>query len=105
MAAPKAPQDRKPKATDGFTAHVAGRDWKIDREALDDFELLDDLGEVEAGNPARLPSVLRRLLGEQYKPALEAIRDPKTGRVGVEAGSNFVNALFEALQQGNPSGS
>ena len=108
MAAPETPQDRKPKAskaTEDFTVTVAGRDWTVAREALDDFELLDDLGAVEAGNPARLPSVLRRLLGEQYAAALDTIRDEKTGRVGIEAGNDFVKAVFEALNQGNSSGS
>jgi len=105
MAAPKTPQDRKAKATNGFTAHVAGQDWRIDPEALDDFELLDDLGEVEAGNAARLPRVLRRLLGDQYPAALEALRDETTGRVPLDPATAFVNAVFEGIKQGNPSGS
>lgn len=99
--APKSPQDRRPKAGAPLVAHVAGRDWTIDKDALDDFELLDDLGEIEAGNAARMPRVLRRLLGDQYKAALDAIRDEGTGKVGVEAGAQFVRDLFEALPQGN----
>ena len=100
MTAPKKPQDRKPKApVDGVhEAEVGGRTWRVEAEAMDDFELLDDLGEVEAGNAARLPRVLRRLLGpEQYKAAMDVLRDPDTGRVGVEAGADFVRDLFEAL--------
>lgn len=99
--APKPPQDRLPKAGAPLTATVAGQEWTVDRDALDDFELLDDLGEIEDGNAARMPRVLRRLLGDQYKAALDTIRDPQTGKVGVEAGAQFVRELFEALPQGN----
>jgi len=101
MAAPKVPQDRRPKASDALVAKVAGQDWMIDKDALDDFELLDDLGEIEAGNASRLPRVLRRLLGaEQYKTALDSLRGDD-GKVRVEAGAEFVREIFEALPQGN----
>lgn len=100
MAAPKTPQDRKPKASAHLVASVAGRDWTIDKDALDDFELLDDLGEIEAGNAARMPRVLRRLLGDQYRAALDTLRDDD-GKVRVEVGATFVRELFEALPQGN----
>lgn len=100
MAAPKTPQDRKPKAGAPLTATVAGKEWVVDRDALDDFEMLDDLGEIEAGNAARLPRVLRRLLGDQYKAALDTLRGDD-GKVRVEAGAQFARDLFEALPQGN----
>lgn len=102
MAGPKAPQDRKPKAGEPHKVDVDGKTWTIEPDALDDFELLDDLGAVEAGNAARLPSTLRRLLGPvQYKAALNSLRDADTGRVPVEAGAEFVKAIFEGLPQGN----
>lgn len=99
---PKKPQDRKTKADAPLTAEVGGRTWTVERDAMDDFELLEDLGEVEAGNAARLPRVLRRLLGaDQYREAMDHLRDD-AGKVGVEAGANFVRDLFEGLpQQGN----
>jgi len=105
MAAPKTPQDRRPKGSNNFVASVNGCDWTVSPDALDDFELLDDLGEVEAGNAARLPRVLRRLLGDQYRDALEALRDADTGRVRLEPATEFVQAIFEGIKQGNRSGS
>lgn len=102
MATPKKPADHQPKATDQYDVDVDGKKWTVAKAALDDFELLDDLGEIESGNGARMPSALKRLLGrEQYRDALEHLRDPKTGVVGVEAGSDFVRAIFEGLPQGN----
>lgn len=98
----KRPADRrKPAATKTLTATAAGREWTVPAEALDDFELLDDLDEIETGNAARLPRSLKRLLGEQYKDALDALRDQDSGKVGVEAGAEFFRELFESLPQGN----
>lgn len=97
----KQPTDRKPKdepKPETLTAHVRGRDWTVPADALDDFELLDDLNALEQrGDVTRLPSVLRRLLGDQWRDAMEALRDESTGRVTVEAGSEFVMALMGAL--------
>ena len=97
----KAPQDRKPKAEskpETLTGHVRGRDWTVLTEALDDFELLDDLNALEQkGDATRLPAVLRRLLGEQWRDAMDAMRNTETGRVSVEAGSEFVMDLMGAL--------
>src|SRR5690606_42083996 len=66
----KQPEDKKAASTvkaqaDGATivAEVGGREWTISQDALDDFELLDDLAELENGNAVRLPSALTRLLG------------------------------------------
>lgn len=101
---PKKPADhqaKKPKVTvgdDGYTVTLDGRDWFIANTALDDFELLGDLGEIDAGNANRLPSVLRRLLGPvQYQQVLAQMRDKKTGQVSVEAGAQFVADLLKAL--------
>jgi len=70
-------------------------------DALDDFEVLDDVRAVQDQDDAsRLPSLLRRLVGDDdYRRVMTALRGD-TGRVSVEAGSTFVLDLFGAL---NPS--
>lgn len=108
VAAPTAPAVQaalaaKPKALE---VTYAGERWVIKREALDDFELLDDLGAMEAGNPARFPSALRRMLGaEQAKRAVELLRNPDTGRVPVEPAVEFFLGLMEELKKGNRAAS
>lgn len=97
---PKQPQDHKPKQPkpkEGVRILQShGRDWEVAEESLDDFELLADFGALEDGNPSRLPSALKRLLGpEQYRDAIELLRDPDTNRVSVEAGAGFFRDLFE----------
>ena len=50
----KTPADHKPKTapeSDVKTATAGGREWEVPAGALDDFELLDDLGQIEQGNP------------------------------------------------------
>lgn len=98
-ATAKKPTDRKPKAeTDAErTVTVRGVEVTLSSSALDDFELLDDLGELENGNGGRLPRILRRLAGDSYRDLLDAARDEDTGKVTVEAGGELVQELLEAL--------
>lgn len=103
--------DHKPKAKkkdtrkaaalgEDLTVEFAGSEWTVAASALDDFELLEDLDALDSGNPARLPKVLRRMLGdEQYKRALDALRDGN-GRVSVEKGAEFFTAV---MTQANPN--
>lgn len=104
-AGAKKPTDHQAKAEEApaeLRCTVQGREWVVPTEALDDFELLDDLNALDQHqNAARFPSVMRRLLGEtQMREAMDALRDAETGRVSIEAGADFVAELMEAL---NPS--
>lgn len=94
MTAPKkTPQDhKKPTADDGSVTRTAwGRDWTISAEALDDWDLLEDLA---SGDASRAPSAVRALLGaEQYVAAKDIARD-ETGRVRATRMSQFMAELF-----------
>lgn len=96
-----APQDHLPKKdkTGGDrTVTVRGQQWTIPADALNDFELLDDLSQVDVnGDVSRLPSLLRRLLGDQFRAAMNTCRDENTGRVTVESGADFTREVMEAL--------
>lgn len=66
-------------------------------DALDDFELLDDLRAVDDDNDAsRFPSLIRRMVGDEYKTIMNEMRG-KNGRVSVAVGMQFVWDLFRAL--------
>ena len=76
---------------DGITVNVAA-------DVFDDFELVMDLSELNDGNPLKIAPVFIRLLGkDQAKTVLNALRDPKTGRVSVEAGTTFIVSLMNEL--------
>lgn len=107
----KEPQDHKPKVEkvevtlgEGDNERtVPARRVKIDGitvtvpdEALDDFELLEDLGQLEQRNAARLPSVAKRLFGDEYGAILDALREP-TGRIPIQKATQFIRDVFGAL--------
>jgi len=99
-AGAKKPADRKPKAEDAptvTTVAVRGIDVTVPADALDDFELLDDLHELENGNATRLPAVVRRLVGDQWQAVMDVARDPETGRVSIESGAEVVREIMEGL--------
>lgn len=103
-ATAKKPADRKPKAEDPPAERVVtlrDHEWKIPQEALDDFELLDDMNALDQKKDAtRFPALIRRILPDQWDDVMDVLRDEKTGRVSVEAGSQFV---FELIQELNPN--
>lgn len=99
-AGAKQPQDRRPAEVDlgkvkEFTIH--GVDVSVPLEALDDFELLDDISEMEKGDATKMPSVLRRLVGDSYRELMNKLRDKKTGRVSIEAGGQLVADVLDIL--------
>lgn len=102
----KKPTDRKPKAEDGpaeRTITVRGITLTVAAEALDDFELLDDLALLEDEGAAdnlrasALPRILRRVAGDQARALMAAARDPETGRLSVEGGATLVGEVLAAL--------
>lgn len=106
MAAPKKPQDHKPKAEDvkvekvegGRKVTLHGVTVTVTDDALDDFELLDDLRAVDVDkNASRLPALLRRLVGDDFSAVMDSLRAQHSGRVPIEAGGQFIRDLFGAL--------
>lgn len=93
------PQDRKPKieTVEGVsTVTVRGITVSVSKDALDDFELLDDLAKMQDGEGARLASVAHRLFGGQFKTVMDGLRG-ENGRVSVEVASGFISDVLTAL--------
>lgn len=98
MAATK-PADRKPKVEtkDGIsTVTIKGITVKVEKDALDDFELLDDLAKMQDGDGARITSVAHRLFGDDFKTVMDGLRGDN-GRVSVETASEFISELLAAI--------
>ena len=77
---------------------IQGITVTVTDEALDDFELLDDLHAIDVDkNASRFPSLLRRLIGDDYKAVMDGLRDKATGRVKVMSGTKFIRELLGAL--------
>ena len=81
------PADRKPKVetVDGVSkVTIKDITVSVDKDALDDFELLDDLAKMQDGDGARIASVAHRLFGDEFKTVMDGLRG-ENGRVSVEA--------------------
>jgi hypothetical protein len=98
----KQPEDHKPKqiaVDETLTATVDGMEITVPTDAMDDFELLDDIARLDGGDATRFPSILRRLIGNtQMRDVLDHLRDDETGRITVERGSEFVRDLLMELR-------
>ncbi|MBD8218199.1 hypothetical protein IFU40_06075 [Microbacterium sp. CFBP 13617] len=90
--------NQKTRTVDARRTTVNDIEVTVLEEALDDFELLDDIRAAgDNGDASRLPSLLRRLVGDDYKRILDELRDPVTHRVSAAKGSQFVWDVFGAL--------
>ena len=70
----------------------------VEFDALDDFELLDDLRAIDVDrNASRMPALLRRLVGDDYQLVMDSLRDQESGRVRIEPAQVWLRALMEAL--------
>lgn len=89
---------QKTRTVDARRTMVNDIEVTVLEEALDDFELLDDIrAAADNEDAARMPSLLRRMVGDDYKRILDELRDPVTRRVSAAKGSQFVWDVFTAL--------
>lgn len=108
MTAPKKPQDHLPKTEKpkvevvdgGRKVTLKGVTITVPDEAIDDFELVEELSRVQFGSKSDkgwMPSILRRLVGDDgYKTVMDGLR-AENGRVPVQAGFEYIQELFKAL--------
>lgn len=91
------PHDHLTKKNDRFMkVEALGRTWRIDRDALDDDEFMEHVGELQDGNPFVTSKVGKHLLGDKaYAKARELLRDQDTGRVRA---SSMLEFIAEVLQ-------
>ncbi len=108
MAEPKKPQDHKPKTEspkvivndDSWDVTHRGVHLVIQKEALNDFELLDDLAALQTDQKKaspRIPMVLRRLAGDDgFRATMDGLRG-ENGRVPIPETTKFVLEIFRSL--------
>lgn len=93
----KKPADRKPKKAATHPVEVGDITIHVDSDALDDFELMEDVARMEDGEAHRAAGVLRRILGpEQFKLAMDALRND-AGRVSTEAALKLTKDVFASF--------
>ena len=77
---------------EGKTA--SGFEYKITEDALDDYDLLEALTDIDSGNYQKITVVVDHLLGKEQKEMLKKhIRE--NGRVSAKA---MISEIFEILK-------
>lgn len=76
-----------------------GFSFSINADAMNDWDLLKDLSEIDTGNTSKLVSVITRMLGEEQLERLEDyLRNPETGRIYM---TDMLSAFQEIMTASN----
>nr|DAZ49578.1 MAG TPA: hypothetical protein [Caudoviricetes sp.] len=78
----------------------SGFEYNLDETALDDYELLEDLCELDNGNTARTISALNRLLGTEQKDQLKEHLREENGRVPASKMMVEMAEIFNSVKEG-----
>lgn len=98
---PKATEVQKAVATDGkVTVTLHEQEWTITVDALDDYELLEDISAVDHGDVSRLGRVLNQFLGEEQHERAKTVLRGENGRVKA---SDMTAFFYELVQAVNPN--
>lgn len=81
----------------------SGFEYELNEEALDDYELLEDLCEMDAGNMAKMSSVMNRLIGTEQKERLKEHLRMENGRVPASKMMNEIGEIFGNVKEGKNS--
>lgn len=82
---------------------TSGFEYELDEAALDDYELLEDLCELDEGDISKTISVLNRLLGKEQKDRLKEYLRSKNGRVPASKMMNEMGEIFNSVKEGKNS--
>lgn len=78
----------------------SGFEFILEDEALDDYELLETLQEIDKGNYGRVTEMVNMLLGESQKDALKDHIRAENGRVSAKALISEVMEIFKLSNEG-----
>lgn len=76
----------------------SGFKFELDEEVLNDYEIIELLGDVEE-NPLLFPKVVKRILGDGQTTALKNHVRDENGRVNAEKMTAEVTEIFESQNQ------
>ena len=85
---------------------VRGIEFDVDPNVFDDLDVLEDLYDIQNSDndpngAFKIIPLLRKLLGDDaYRQAKRVLRDPDTGRIGMETVAGF---LTEVMGQASPN--
>ena len=87
----------------GFKMDAGNIAFMLICSALDDYELLEDLCEMDAGNVAKMSSMLNRLIGTEQKERLKEHLRTENGRVPMSKMMIEIEEIFKNAKAGKNS--
>lgn len=79
----------------------SGFEFSIEKDRLDNMELLDELAEIDAGNVAAISRASTLLLGKEQKKSLYKHLRREGGNIPIEA---FVNEIADIMNEAGKQG-
>ena len=81
----------------------SGFDYTVQEEALDDYELLEELREIYKGNTSLVVDAIEKIIGPEQKEQLkEHVRD-EAGRVSIKRMFDEIGEILRGNQEGKNS--
>ena len=77
----------------------SGFEFQLEDEALDDYELIEELRKVDKGDIACIVDVVDRLLGKEQKEKLKEHLRKENGRVSASGMFDEVTQIFNASKE------
>jgi len=77
-----------------------GFELEVDKNGLDDWEILEILCDLDKGKFGKMPEVFTGLMGEEQYNALKAYLKEKDGKVKISAMQEVLAEIFDTLKEG-----
>ena len=74
----------------------SGFDYTVQEEALDDYELLEELREIDKGNTSLVVDAIEKIIGKEH------VRD-EAGRVSIKRMFDEIGEILRGNQEGKNS--
>ena len=81
------------------TVNVKGIDVTVDKEVMNDIEVVELLGEVQDGNIFAFPKLCKRVFGDQY-PKVKSALENKAGITTATSMTEVLKELMEKMNEG-----
>ena len=82
--------------TDGIITGTtsSGFNYTLNKEDLDDYELLEVLAEIDSGKEQLYPKMIKMFLGEKQKERLKEHLRNKNGKISTVSMFNEISEIF-----------
>lgn len=77
----------------------SGFEFELDEGSLDDYELLEDICDMDNGDPLKITAIAKRLLGKEQMQALKEHVRNEEGRVSAARVTEEIAQIFSSQSE------